>query len=165
MRLTMTNKNNDKSLTNKFELSSGFYMYHFKNDSEIQKTNTKEVKRSLIQFHFCVKGGANFIFNNGNYLLPIYQNKVVLLFNPEKDLPINLNLNPNSSILSIIISIKKFHSLFSSDAENIPFLSDENTAKKYYESLRTTSSMKFVISQIIKAKVNNNMKSLYIFYL
>ena len=84
MRLTMYDKNNDKSLTNKFELSSGFYMYHFKNDSEIQKTNTKEVKRSLIQFHFCVKGGANFIFNNGNYLLPIDQNKVVLLFNPEK---------------------------------------------------------------------------------
>ena len=64
----------------------------------------------------------NFIFNNGNYILPIDQNKVLLLFNPEKDLPINLNLNPKSSILSIIISIKKFHSLFSSDAENIPFL-------------------------------------------
>ena len=158
----MSDKNNDKSLTNKFELSSGFYMYHFKNGSEIQKTNSKDVKRSLIQFHFCVKGGANFVFNNGNYLLPIDQNKVVLLFNPEKDLPINLNLNPKSSILSIIISIKKFHSLFSSDAENIPFLSGENTAKKYYESMIITPSMNFVISQIIKAKVNNNMKSLYI---
>ena len=115
-----------------------------------------------IQFHFCVNGGANFIFNNGNYLLPINQNKVVLLFNPEKDLPINLNLNPKSSILTIIISIKKFHSLFSSDAENIPFLSDENTSKKYYESMIITPSMNFVISQIIKAKVNKNMKSLYI---
>ena len=77
MCLTMSDKNNDKSLTNKFELSSGFYMYHFKNGSEIQKTNSKDVKRSLIQFHFCVKGGANFVFNNGNYLLPIDQNKVV----------------------------------------------------------------------------------------
>ena len=124
MRLTMSVKNNDKSLTKKFELSNGFYMYHFKNDSDFQHTSTKDVKRSLIQFHFCVNGGANFIFNNGNYLLPINQNKVVLLFNPEKDLPINLNLNPKSSILTIIISIKKFHSLFSSDAENIPFLSD-----------------------------------------
>ena len=90
----MSIKNNDKSLTKKFELSNGFYMYHFKNDSDFQQTSTKDVKRSLIQFHFCVNGGANFIFNNGNYLLPINQNKVVLLFNPEKDLPINLNLNP-----------------------------------------------------------------------
>ena len=127
----MSDKNNDKGLTNKFELSDGFYTYHFKNDSDFKETSTREVKRGLIQFHFCVKGGANFIFNNGNYILPIDQNKVLLLFNPEKDLPINLNLNPKSSILSIIISIKKFHSLFSSDAENIPFLSDENTAKKY----------------------------------
>ena len=158
----MSVKNNDKSLTKKFELSNGFYMYHFKNDSDFQQTSTKDVKRSLIQFHFCVNGGANFIFNNGNYLLPINQNKVVLLFNPEKDLPINLNLNPKSSILSIIISIKKFHSLFSSDAENIPFLSDENTAKKYYESMIITPGMNFVINQIIKTKVNINMKSLYI---
>ena len=158
----MSDKNNDKSLTNKFELSNGFYMYHFVNESDFQKTNTKDVKRSLIQFHFCVKGGADFIFNNGNYLLPIDQNKVVLLFNPEKDLPINLKLNPKSSILSIIISIKKFHSLFSSDAENIPFLSDENTAKKYYETMIINPSMNFVINQITKAKVNNNMKSLYL---
>ena len=42
-------------------------MYHFKNDSDFHETSTKDVKRSLIQFHFCVKGGANFIFNNGNY--------------------------------------------------------------------------------------------------
>ena len=69
----MSDKNNDKSLTNKFELSNGFYIYHFKNDSDFQSDNTKDVKRSLIQFHFCVKGGANFIFNNGNYLLPIDQ--------------------------------------------------------------------------------------------
>ena len=130
--------------------------------------NTKDVKRSLIQFHFCVKGGADFIFNNGNYLLPIDQNKVILLFNPEKDLPINLKLNPKSSILSIIISIKKFHSLFSSDAENIPFLSDENTAKKYYETMVINPSMNFVINQITKAKVNNkhiNSVNLRIHYL
>ena len=79
MRLTMSVKNNDKSLTKKFELSNGFYMYHFKNDSDSHDINTKDVKRSLIQFHFCVKGGAIFIFNNGNYQLPIDQNKVVLI--------------------------------------------------------------------------------------
>ena len=30
----MSDKNNDKSLTNKFELSNGFYMYYFVNESE-----------------------------------------------------------------------------------------------------------------------------------
>ena len=99
----MYDKNNDKGLTNKFELSNGFYTYYFKNDSDFKRTSIREVNRGLIQFHFCVKGGANFVFNNGNYILPIDQNKVLLLFNPEKDLPINLNLNPKSSILSIII--------------------------------------------------------------
>ena len=40
----MSDKNNDKGLTNKFELSNGFYTYHFKNDSDFKGTSTREVK-------------------------------------------------------------------------------------------------------------------------
>ena len=132
------------------------------NESDFQKTNTKDVKRSLIQFHFCVKGGADFIFNNGNYLLPIDQNKVILLFNPEKDLPINLKLNPKSSILSIIISIKKFHSLFSELTDNISFLSQENSGKKYYKENVISPQISTILNQIVNEKISENVKNLYL---
>ena len=38
----MSDKNNDKGLTNKFELSNGFYTYHFKNDSDLKGTSTEK---------------------------------------------------------------------------------------------------------------------------
>jgi hypothetical protein len=59
---------------------------------------------------------------------------VILLYNPQKALSIDLNLTPNSAVVSLVISIKKFHSLFSEDADHIHFLSPENNTKKYYDT-------------------------------
>ena len=53
----------------------------------------------------------------------------MLLYNPQKPLPINVELTPETWMISILISIAKFHSLFSSDANHISFLSPENSSK------------------------------------
>jgi hypothetical protein len=39
--------------------------------------------------------------------------KSLLLYNPQKELPLNLELALNS--LTVIVSIKKFHALFSTE--------------------------------------------------
>ena len=61
-----------------------------------------------------------------------------------------------------MISIKKFHNLFSEDADHIPFLSPENSAKKYYDNLPFTSSIAVVLSQILQSKIHDSIKALYI---
>jgi AraC-like DNA-binding protein len=85
----------------------------------------------------------------------------MLLYNPQKPLPINVELTPETWMISILISIAKFHSLFSSDANHISFLSPENSSKKYYDNLPFTSSIAVVLSQILQARVHDSMKSLY----
>jgi hypothetical protein len=40
---------------------------------------------------------------------------------PTKELPLNLELAPNSWVISVIVSIKKFHALFSTEANYIIF--------------------------------------------
>ena len=45
------------------------------------------------------------------------------------NLPVNALLNHNTKLVSLLIRIEKFHSLFSETAESIPFLSDENINK------------------------------------
>jgi hypothetical protein len=80
----------------------------------------------LIQFHF--KGSAKFIFNQGNYAL-VKEEKSLLLYNPQK-LPLNLEL-AISWVISVIVSIKKFHALFSTEANYITFFGEDNKDKKY----------------------------------
>ncbi|MGB1448734.1 MAG: helix-turn-helix transcriptional regulator [Flavobacteriaceae bacterium] len=155
-------KNNDKSLAMLTTIEEGFYVLRFQNDSTKELRETREMSSSFLQFHFCTKGHADFIFNQGNYTFPVEEENNILLFNPQRDLPLDLKLSPNTWLISIIISIKKFHSLFSKDADHIHFLSPDNLTKKYYDTSIISPSMAVVLSQILSANVHPSMQALYL---
>ena len=155
-------KNNDKSSMQLTQLEEGFFVLRFRNNSADVIREKKEISSRFIQFHYCMKGRGNFIFNNGNYVFPVEEEHNILLFNPQQDLPIDLKLEPNSWMVSVVISIKKFHSLFSQDADHIHFLSPENTTKKYYDTAIIPPSMAVVLSQIFNANVHHSMQVLYL---
>lgn len=154
-------KNDDKSSFEESVLDSGFTVLRIKNDLQVAVKENYPVNQDFIQFHFCLKGQMNFVFNEGNYSFPVNEDHSMLLFNPLKPLPIEVELAPNTWLVSVLISIAKFHSLFSSDADHISFLTPENSTKKYYDNLPFTSSIAVVLSQILQAKVHDSMKSLY----
>jgi len=137
-------------------------LIRFQNDSDETQHFEKQVKTGLIQFHFNVKGRGKFIFNNGNYALDLNEEKSLLLYNPQKELPLHLEVAPKSWIISVLISIKKFHALFSSDAENIPFLSSDNLERKYYGEEDISPSMAIVLNQIFHYNQNSSIKNLYL---
>ena len=147
-----------------FEESSiddGFIVLTFQNNSSEVKTVEREIDSSYIQFHFCVKGSSAFQFNNGTYTLNIQEETSLLLYNPERDLPIHMDVNPNSWLVSILISIKKFHRLFSQEADYITFLSEDNRHKKYYKDGSITPSMAIVLNQLVNYNLNQSIKNLY----
>ena len=154
-------KNNDKSSKEITALEDDFSVIRIKNDLDLPKTLQHPVNQEFIQFHFCSKGQMNFSFNQGNYNFPLSDGHSILLFNPQKTLPIDLELAPQTWLVSILISVTRFHSLFSSDADHISFLSPENSSKKYYDTLPFTSSIAVVLSQVLQAKVHDSMKELY----
>ena len=122
----------------------------------------KPVNQGFIQFHFGLKGKGKFIFNQGNYALDLKEEKSLLFYNPQKELPLHLEIAPKSWIISILISIKKFHTLFSSDSEMIPFLSKDNLEKKYYTEESISPSMAIVLNQIFNYNQNSSLKNLYL---
>jgi AraC-like DNA-binding protein len=147
-----------------FEESSiddGFIVLTFQNNSSDVKTVEREIDSSYIQFHFCVKGSSAFQFNNGTYTLNIKEETSLLLYNPERDLPIYLDVNANSWLVSVLISIKKFHRLFSQEADYIPFLSEDNRHKKYYKDGNISPSMSIVLNQLVNFNLNQSIKNLY----
>ncbi len=142
-------------------IENDFTLIRFQNDSEESFHVERHINQGLIQFHFGMKGKAKFVFNNGSYALDLNEEKSYLFYNPQKELPLNLELAPNSWVISVIVSIQKFHSLFSTESDYIPFLSEENNDKKYYKEDNISPSMAIVLSQMFHYNLNPSIKNLY----
>ncbi len=143
------------------KIEDDFTLIRFENNGDEVFHAQREIANGLIQFHFGIKGNAKFIFNQGNYALELKEEKSLLLYNPQKELPLNLELSANTWVLSVIISIKKFHALFSTEANYITFLSAENKDKKYYNEGNISPSMAIVLSQLFHYNLHPFIKNLY----
>ncbi|SHE46730.1 AraC-type DNA-binding protein [Arenibacter palladensis] len=143
-------------------IEDGFYVLKIQNDGIHNQTVTREIDSSFIQFHFCLKGSAKFVFNEGRYALEVNEDNSLLLYNTQVDLPLNLVLNANSWMVSIIMTIRKFHSLFSKEADYIPFLSPDNKDKKYYSQEAVSPAIAVVLSQVMNYNLHRSIKGLYI---
>ncbi|ETN94220.1 transcriptional regulator, AraC family [Zhouia amylolytica] len=144
------------------QISDGFYLLKTQNDGNDPQQYERHADSSYIQMHFCLKGSSKFNFNKGRYALEVNEEKALLLYNPQQDLPINLELEPKSWLISVLISIKKFHSLFSQEADYIHFLSEDNKDKKYYTNAPITPAMAVALSQIMNYHVHSSIKTLYL---
>ncbi|WP_282786391.1 helix-turn-helix transcriptional regulator [Flavobacterium croceum] len=142
-------------------IEKDFILFRFQNNENEKVTFQKKIPQGLIQFHFGLKGKGKFIFNQGGYSIDLNEEKSMLFYNPQKELPLHLELHPNSWVISIVISIKKFHGLFSSEAEHIPFLSEENKDRKYYKETNISPSMAIVLNQLFHYHLNPSIKNLY----
>jgi AraC-like DNA-binding protein len=143
------------------KIENDFIIIRLQNDGLESFNATHEISIGLIQFHFGLKGSAQLQFNEGTYNLDLKEEKSLLMYNPQKELPLNMTLAPNSWVISIIVSIKKFHTLFSSEAQYIPFLNQENSDKKYYNEGNISPSMAIVLSQLFHYSLNPSIKNLY----
>lgn len=159
--MDLLSKNIAEGFSEETKVEEGFYILRFQNDEDREINLSREIDSSYIQFHFCVKGEAKFLFNSGNYELPLQEEKSLLLYNPQLDLPLNLQLQPKSWIVSLVISIEKFHSLFSQEAGYIPFLSKENRDKKYYKNSGISPSTAIVLNQLMNYSLMPSIKFLY----
>ena len=74
------------------KIEDDFILIRFQNDGNETFQVEKQISQGLIQFHFGIKGKAKFVFNQGNYTLDLKEEKSLLLYNPQKELPLNLIL-------------------------------------------------------------------------
>lgn len=154
-------KNNGKSFLKDTEIEEGFFLLKFQNNGKEKQSFIKEVSNNYIQLFFCIQGDGKLIFNNGRYTIDILNNKSLVLFNPKQNLPINIEIAPSSKIITILISIKKFHSFFSEFSKYITFLNEDNLDKKYYSAKDLSPSEVVVLNQIFKFNLHASLEKLY----
>lgn len=143
-------------------IEDGFFIFKVLNDSGQPNQIHRQIDSSFLQFHFCLKGNCKFVFNDGRYALEVTEEHSLLLYNTQVDLPLNVMLSPNSWFVSVVMTIQKFHSLFSREAVYIPFLSAENRDKKYYVEENITPSIAVVLSQVMHYNLHPSIKQLYL---
>ena len=161
MSLSIAKKNNAKSSFNETQVDDEVFVLTYQNETSENQVIERFIDSSFIQFHFCLKGESTFVFNNGTYRLDIKEESSLLLYNPERDLPIHLEVNPNCWLVTLLISIEKFHGLFSQEANYITFLSEDNRDKKYYKDGKISPSMAITLNQIVNYNLNSSIKNLY----
>ena len=143
------------------KIEDDFVLLRIQNDTDVARTVQKNVNKNILQFHFVLKGAGKFLFNQGTYEMDLREEKILLLYNPQKELPIHLKIEPKSWVVSLMISITKFHALFSSFTHGIPFLTQENIDKKYYNEDNISPAMAIVLNQMFHFSLNPSIKNLY----
>jgi len=143
-------------------VEEGFYILKIQNETDAPQLMERAIDSSHIQFHFCLKGRSRFHFNQGHYHLEVNEENSLLLYNTQRDLPLNLVVSPNSWLLSVVMTIRKFHGLFSDQADYIPFLSGDNQEKKYYSQEMVSPAIAVVLSQLMNYNLHPSIKKLYV---
>ena len=159
--MTFSDKNNAQSISQETRIENGFYVMRYKNEEVVKQQITRAVKQDFIQLHFCIKGATLFSFNDGNYTIPLAEENLLLLYNPVQQLPMNIEVDANSWLITVLISIKKFHSLFSTEANYISFLSEENKNQKYYKDGSISPSMAIALNQVMNYSLHPSLQELY----
>ena len=144
------------------QVDDGIVFLKLSNDNSTELIFKHNIDKKHIQFHFCVNGFSKFQFNDGRYAFPVSSNNSILLYNPVQELPINALLYPNSLVISILISIKKFHGLFSNQADQISFLNKDNIGNKFYKEKKLEPMMSVVLNQMVQLSVHESMHNLYL---
>lgn len=144
------------------KIEEKFFVLKSKNDKDKNKFLKKEIDLNFIQFHFVIEGNTTFSFNNGAYKMDVSSGNYIVLYNPKKNLPVNALISAKSYVLSVLISIKKFHKLFSEDSDNIQFLKDENINQKYYYKNKISNKIFLVLNELKRFDFGSSTKNLFI---
>lgn len=158
----MNFKNIAKGSTESFKVDEGVILLKQTNENEFESNFNSKIGKDYIQFHFCLKGSSKFLFNQSSYVFNVENENSILLYNPHKELPIDLLLDANSQVISILISIKKFHSLFSNESDQISFLNNDNIENKLYKEKKIGPMIAVILNQMYQQSLNLTMYKLYL---
>ena len=148
--------------TQDYIVDEGVIVLKISNDLDNNRDFNYDIDKNHIQFHFCLKGSCKFLFNNSSYSFPVENGSSIMLYNPQQELPINASLDSGSLVLSVLISIKKFHGLFSKQADQISFLNQENIGNKFYKEKKMGPMISVVLNQMIQQSLHESTYKLYL---
>ena len=159
--MEFTDKNVASGPLKEFEIESDFFLLRTTNQNQQPVRIERQVDPQFLQLHFCLKGQVRFLYNQGSYGMDVPGDFSLLLYNPQTHLNVEAEISPDTWLLTILMTIQKFHSLFTSEAAYIPFLSPENQDMKYYQQHPVSPGIAIVLSQLWNEHTHPTVRALY----
>lgn len=117
-----------------------------------------ELKKNLIHFYFCMEGSATFAFGP-HYSREIQKKRNYFFYNPEKDLPFEIELAPGTHMVFLTITLEHLHQLFLHDT--LPFLKPDTINRKFYDEREIPASLMVVLNQLSMVNMSEAAEKLY----
>ncbi len=151
-------KNTQKgSITSLFE--KGDLSLLFSENKAAEPTSVDSlIQKGIIHFYFCLDGSATFAFGP-HYSREILKGKNYFFYNPDKDLPFQLHLVPQTKMVFMTISLESLHKLFIHDA--LPLLKPENSNRKFYDERDIPSTLLLVLNQLLTTQLSESAQKLF----
>ena len=156
-----SDKNTSKSSIQNTRIGEGVFMVQVENQAYHPVQLERKIDQSLIQFYFGVEGGAEFLFNQGNYQLKLEESHSLLFYNPVMALPLNIQIRPQSKIMFLYATVEELHQLLVAESEEIAFLNKDNIDKKYYTDRALTPALMVALNQLFSTQVQGPAADLF----
>lgn len=157
----MNIKNTHKSIIKEYNISKDVFIALIDNNTASTDTILKGIDKRYIQFYFCTKGSLTFNFNNGIYKINLVEGRSFLFYYPSLDLPLNLNINAESKVYIVVLSIEKLQQLFTEHGIQDNFISRASQNQFYQEKIYTPQ-IKLVLEQLEENKMAPQFERLYL---
>ena len=116
------------------------------------------IEKGIVHFYFCLEGSAQFIFNP-HYSREIRKQKNYFFYDPEKDMPFDLELSSKAKLVLMSLPLGSLHGLFVHDS--LPFLRPENVNQRFYDERDIPSSLFIVLNQLFSVHLSETAQKLF----
>lgn len=154
----LVEKSNDKSNFRSLLERDDLSLQLIENEGSELLSTDSFVQRNIIHFYFCLEGSAVFSFGP-HYSRQIERLRNYFFYNPEKDLPFQLQLAPGTRFITLSIMLESLHKLFVHDA--LPFLKPENAKTTFYDEREIPAHLYVVLNQLFTINISANAEKLY----
>jgi AraC-like DNA-binding protein len=151
-------KNTQKGIISSLFEKDDLSLLISENKTQESATVSSIVKKGIIHFYFCLDGSATFAFGP-HYSREIMKGKNYFFYNPDKDLPFDLHIEPQTKLVFMTISLESLHKLFVHDA--LPLLKPENSNRKFYDERDIPSSLLLVLNQLTTVQLSESAQKLF----
>jgi AraC-like DNA-binding protein len=114
-----------------------------------------------VHFFFCLQSEAVFRFSP-KYAKTLNVNKSFLLYDPSRDVPIEISADHDCRLIHISTTIDHLHELFVSDAPEMAFLTSDNRERKYYDERSIPANLHAPLQQLFSSRLSAQAQRLFI---
>jgi len=155
-------KNIDKSTHLLFNEKETFKVFHFNNLSSETEFFKHQLTNNYIQIYFCNSNTCKVAFNFEHCATNLDEGFSNMVYFKDEQMNILFTLPPKSELITILISIEYFHSLFSIEGNFLFNFNSFKVGKPIIEPKQTTPTIQFVLNQLISKQITKALRPVFI---